>query len=564
MPIAPRSYPVRFTPRGLADALDATDKFPGACLALTDLIFDQSNPEIVVARPGVKTNGNFAANGFSTPGTISVQKTIGDITYGLIASALNSGKDQPFAYNNATSAFLTVTGITNANSPTTQLTSGDWTPPTMAVVGTLLIVTHPGFPGGATKIGWFDISTPTSPVWSAGDVSTNALPSTPTWVENFANRAYYGCGQTTPYSDVLAGTARASSSQALTIGDTSSTLAASGLPVQTTSSGIVQALIIFKANQVWQVTGDAASSNLSLNYLSLSVGTRAPRSVCQSPYGVYFASDAGPYVVDTFAAVRPIVNQLGDSDPDIVAPFQNAVYPSRIAGCYAAGVYRLCMETIIRGTQSFNDYWYHENRKRWTGPHSFRYDCASQYKNYTIIASNAHTAYLFKSEVYQSSSSQYSDDIAGSYTPVLESSTFPKEGGMKQRQMVESTQELANGGSTTTYNLQALTDQRSTIDSVNITVASAGKTWGSCVWGDGTLWTTSTNRPRVYNVPWTIPINFQKMALFIRATATAALAIGTFFGRYQETGYVNTPNPTVNDTGTPLDSALDVPILVSH
>jgi hypothetical protein len=563
MPIRPSTFPMRFSPKGLADALDATDKFPGACVALTDFIFDQLNPEIVVARPGVKKQADFAAAAFSSPGVISVQITVGDITYGLIASALNSGKDEPFAYNNATSAFVAVTGVTNGNTPTTQLTSGAWTPPTMAVIGTLLIVTHPGFPGGATKIGWFDISTPTAPTWTAGDVATNALPSTPTWVANFSNRAYYGCGQTVPYSDVLAGTTRTTSTQALTIGDTSVTTAGTGLPVQTTSGGVTQALIIFKASQIWQVTGDPVSNDLALNFLSLTLGTRAPRSVAQSAFGIYFTGDGGPYVIDSYGAVRALTAKIGDAEPDIVAPFQNALTPSRVAACYASSVYRVCLETIIRGTQSVNDYWFHENRRRWTGPHSFRFDCASQYQNYMILASNANPGYLYKSELYQSTSSAYNDD-GTTFTPTLESSTFPKEGHMTQKQVVESTIELANGGAITTYNIQALNDQRETLDSVNITVASAGKLWGSFVWGDGTLWTSSTNRPHVYTVPWTVPINFQKMALFIRATATAALAIGTFFARYQDAGYVNPPNPPVVDTGTPIDSELSLSLLVEQ
>ena len=43
MPIREKTFPVRYTPRGLVDALDATDKFPGASTALTNLVFDQSN-----------------------------------------------------------------------------------------------------------------------------------------------------------------------------------------------------------------------------------------------------------------------------------------------------------------------------------------------------------------------------------------------------------------------------------------------------------------------------------------------------------------------------------------
>ena len=55
------------------------------------------------------------------------------------------------------------------------------------------------------------------------------------------------------------------------------------------------------------------------------------------------------------------------------------------------------------------------------------------------------------------------------------------------------------------------------------------------------LWASSTNIPKTYTVPWTVPLVFKKMAHYVSATATTALAIGTFFARYKETGYTNTP-----------------------
>ena len=45
----PKSFPMKFTPSGLVDAYDSTGKFPGACRTLKDLIFDRSNPEIMIS-----------------------------------------------------------------------------------------------------------------------------------------------------------------------------------------------------------------------------------------------------------------------------------------------------------------------------------------------------------------------------------------------------------------------------------------------------------------------------------------------------------------------------------
>src|SRR6266478_267660 len=112
-----KSRPMQFVPRGLVDAFDATEKFTGACRQLTNLIFDQVNPEFVVNRPGVLLLADFVAGGFSTPTFISIQATIGTRIYGMIASAKNANKDEPFCYETATGAFIAITGVTGANSP---------------------------------------------------------------------------------------------------------------------------------------------------------------------------------------------------------------------------------------------------------------------------------------------------------------------------------------------------------------------------------------------------------------------------------------------------------------
>lgn len=563
MPIAPKQYPVRFTPRGLVDALDATDKFMGACIQMSDLIFDHSNPEILVSRPGVQKQIDFAAGGFLNPAFVSIHVTIDEITYGMIATTLNGGHDQPFAYNNDTATFYTIGGITVNNTPFSPSTAGEWTPPTMDVVGTTLILTHPGFVGTANKIGWMDISAPSvSLTWNAGDLATNPLPSVPTVVANFANRAYFACGQKLPYSDVLVPLTRTNASQQLTVGDNSVITAMAGLPIQTTSSGVIQALIVFKAFQIWQVTGDAALSNLSLNYVSLTMGTSFARAVCQSNYGIYFISQGGPYILDNLGAVRLVTYSMQDQQPDIRAPFESAVQPTRAAGGYANSVYRVCFETIIRGADQTNDYWFDERRRRWTGPHSFVYDCVSVYEDFMLLSSSTQPGLIFKSQIDSDPNSLYTDNTVV-FTPTLQSSTFPKDGGMTQKQVVESTIELANSAAPTTYTIYALDESDTEIDVTTIPVLNLGALWGAFVWGDGTKWSTTTNRPRVYNVPWSKPINFQKMSLKILASAAAGLSIGTFYARYQDSGYVNVPNPAQNPPGLPgVLTEVSVPILM--
>src|SRR6478736_2525716 len=98
MPIS-RGYPIRFTPRGLSDAADSTDVFPGACQLLQNLVFDPANPELVTSRPGVgpAIYTFIADNGFPGAGFISIHAAIGGNIYGMIRStAFTTPRDIPF------------------------------------------------------------------------------------------------------------------------------------------------------------------------------------------------------------------------------------------------------------------------------------------------------------------------------------------------------------------------------------------------------------------------------------------------------------------------------------
>jgi hypothetical protein len=111
---------------------------------------------------------------------------------------------------------------------------------------------------------------------------------------------------------------------------------------------------------------------------------------------------------------------------------------------------------------------------------------------------------------------------------------------MAQVQVVESTQEFASSGASVNYNITALDDQNNTINSTFVMTPPVGITWGGGgVWGGGAQWSSSQVIPHVYTVPWTIPLVFQKMALDITGTSSNSVSIGTFFARYQDTGYTN-------------------------
>jgi len=561
-----QSRPIRFTARGTTDSFDSTDKFPGACQKLTNLVFDQANPELVVSRPGVVTLANLIAAGFANPTFISIQIGIGPRIYGMVATTRNAGHDEPFIYDTSINAFVTVTGtISAATTPTSPATTGAWTPPTIATVGTMIIVTHPGFPGTAGKFfGYFDVTTAATPVWHIANTVTTPLPGVPIAVANFNNRAWFavpaGAGQPVNqlfYTDVLTNPPTiTNATQFLVVGDTQSITALSGLPVTTSSSGIIGALSVFKATQIWQISGDTTTQNLAEVPISLTIGTPFPRSVAQCPYGMYFASYGGPYLLDQLGVVRTITNDLKNLEPDINAAFQNAINPSRWAGAYTATMYRICGQTTIRGSGQFVDYWFDEHKRRWTGPHTFTYDCASSIGGSFVLSSANIPGQLIGSDPNQGVSSVYTD--LNSLVPfILQSSTFPKQGDEEMKQVAESTIELAATGGSVTYTIDAQNSQGQLMGRVVIVVGLAvwgGSTWGGTTWGaspvwgggalwgappvgSGLLWGQGQAIPVTYPVQWAAALVFDKMQLQITGIASANVGIGTFFARYQKTGY---------------------------
>lgn len=530
--------PVQFTPKGLCDAFDSSQAFPGACQLLTNLVFDQANPELVVSRPGVGAAAT-KFSGFTTPTFVSVFIVIGVVAYGMVSSGRNAGKDEPFAYNILTNTFIAISGVTSANTPASPSASGAWTPPTMAVVSTKILVTHPGFNGtGSNFFGVIDISNPASPAWSSSNLATNALPGVPTAVANYNNRAHFAVGNVDYFSDVLAPTTRTNASQSVTVGDTTPITAFSGLPIQTTSAGVIGALVIFKGSQIWQVTGDPATSNLALNYITLTTGCIAPRSIVQGPFGIFFAGQDAPYILNFLGTLVPLSSRPGTDFPaDLQVPFQNTTQASRISASFSGNIYRVCVPTLVQGQAQTNDYWYDIRRKRWTGPHSFPYDCAAQYGNEFVISGAAQGAALFVSSTIPNSNSTF-NDAGTNLTSHLRSSTFPKSNHMAEVQVVESTIELSSSGLAATYNITAYDDQNNTLGSTFVQTPPVGVLWGGFLWGAAS-WSSSFSIPHVYSIPWTSALVFQKMALDVSVSSAEGVQIGTFYARYADTGYTN-------------------------
>jgi hypothetical protein len=192
-----RATPVRVVLRGCSDAVDGTNTFPGAAVQLADLVPDPAMNGCFVPRPAAFKIIDFAIAGFSSPGFISSLLVVGNLAYGTIATSRTAGKDEPFVVNLMTGTALTVAGITATNVPTSPSSSGKWTPPILAQVGSRVIVTHPGFAGGAVKFGWFDVS--------GFNVSFTATTHTSTLLDGFTTPLGIQPGMTITGTGIPAG-----------------------------------------------------------------------------------------------------------------------------------------------------------------------------------------------------------------------------------------------------------------------------------------------------------------------------------------------------------------------
>lgn len=532
------STPYQFIPAGLSDAVDQSSAFPGACQIMSNLVFDRENRGAVVARPGITQATNFP--GFSGPGYTSVMFTSGTLIYGMVSSLLTAGFDQPFCYDTVGGVFIPVTGVTSANVPATQSLVGNWIPPTMDAVGIYIVVTHPGF-SGANFFGWFDVSNPAAPVWHAGNTGTNALPAKPQWVAQFFGRAYFGVVNIVYFTDALALTiSNTNLAGALTIGDMSLTTGACGLPMGQTSGAILQSLLVFKQDSVWQISGDIALTNLplALNKIVANVGCVSPRTIQSTPMGVLFIANDGPRMVNLTGSVI-YLQVRGGVTPDIVAPFSTVTFPTRMVGSYSNGIYRVCFDganKIWDSNYTTQDYWYDFIFQRWTGPHSFDYQTAVGVSNVFYIASNNFPGRLMTSSVAQNASTVYTDmgnDM------LCENVACAVEGTpMTMSAVIESTIELVGAGLGVVYYISMYDDRNDNLSPATIKLYEINPLWGTNRFGQF-QWRSSIPNSQVFTIPWVNPVVFKKMVLSVRVMAAQNVSIKTSFFRVQTLGYTN-------------------------
>jgi len=531
-----RSKPLTIRPSGLSDAQDGTNAFPGAMTALTNLVPAPTTAGLFIPRPASSLLTSFA--GFNNPGQVSVISCIGERIYGMIASDRNIGHDEPFIYDINASAFVTISGITGPNTPTTQSPVGDWTPPVIAAItATKIIFTHPGFDGVTHFFGTLDITTYASPAWSSGNTASHALPAVPISVSGFNGRAYYAVNNALYFSDSLDPNTITNASQVLVLGDNQSVTALVGLPLNNQLiGGTVQSLIAFKGAEVmYQVTGDPATTNLALNEMNVITGTLAPNAVAATPYGVFFVAPDG---------VRPISFQgtigdpIGANGKGVNNPFLNAINPSRMCADFNENTLRIAVQNGSISGQPYQEYWFDFSLKHWTGPHTF----ASSLMRSIHVGSNSFvtapvgvTGKLFSSRVQPQLNSTYTENgtaLTWAYQTVL----LPDNQQMAMNKVTQTSIALQIPANLS-ITLQGIDEVGNILNVVSITGANVASTiWGAFTWG-AAVWGSVTGYFKQYFVPWTAPLVFKQMSVTATGMSEAGTAIGNLYLRYQILGY---------------------------
>lgn len=553
-----RATPQQFTPYGVTDALDSTNVRQGSMAMLTNLIPDPTTANLWQCRPAslelasMNAGGGPFSSGFSsgfqtgalyggTQSFVSTLLVVGVFAYGMVATtAFGGGTDAPFALNLLNNQFTPISGITNANTPASPPVTGDWTPPTMVLVGSKVIVAHPGFNFGAGQaFGVLDITTPSAPAWSATNTTINPLVYKAQWVDNLNGRAYFlvnppNAQPAAYFSDVLVPTQITNANQIITFDDSEALVATGRLGLYNQSGGVIQALMVFKGTaNIYQITGDSALSTLSKNSLNVATGTQSPLSVTETPRGLAFMAPDGLRIIDFTARISDPIGVDGDG---INAPFLYAISPTRLQAASNQNVLRISLQNGLAAGAPNQEYWYDISRHKWSGPHSFPASMIAAYNNTFIMTPlGVNNGTIWRSDVAQQSNSTFTENgvpMTWAYTTSL----MPDLKVMSECAMVETTldMQLTAGQQVT---VQALTQQQQQIGSVLVTPPGGLTLWGQFNWGQQ-VWGGPAVALSHWPLPWTAPLVFSRMQLQASGASTGGFKIGDAFLRYQILGYI--------------------------
>lgn len=579
---------------------------------LQNLVPNPANADQFVPRPAAVDLADFP--GFTVPAGGVALLVLGTKIWGMISSNRNPGKDEPFCFDMLTSAFISISNVTAANTPNTQTLVSDWVPPVMvSSTNGRITITHPGYNGTGNFIGWIDLSsfssttvtgnthtnttldnlstnvllagwavgmritgsgiqadtflvsiasgglsavlskptttslvgtaltvtggTPAVPVYNAGNTNGFALATVPTCVGVFSSRTWYGVSNAAVYSDTLNPQQITSATQALILGDSTNVTALVGLPLSSQiTGGSVQSLIAFKGAQtLFQITGDAATSNLALNAINGSVGTLAPNTICATTRGLAYIAPDGLRILGFDGSVGEPIGRAGQG---VNVPFLNPVNPSRMAAAFSNNVVRISVRPVLEPLGDV-EYFYDFDRGIWTGPHTFPLSIVKPYyggsADTCVGFAVGVDAKLWQLSVTPTPNSTYVENgVALQNT--AQTTLAPDTGSVSANSMIETNIALKMAAAQSVTVIAATEDTTIMDQQVLVGPTVAASIWGSFTWG-ADPWGSAGGAFRQVNVPWSVPLVFKQMTLRITTDSQPGYVLGNMYLRYQELGY---------------------------
>jgi hypothetical protein len=534
--------PVAFFPLGVTDSLEGSNAPKGSMTALANLVPDPSTRHLWQCRPAASLLENLA---LSIPGAgfISVIFQVGSRVYGMVASSAFPGHDQPFCYDVPSNQVIPITGATAVNTPLSPNAAGPWTPPSMAIVGSSIVISHPGYHGSVVAFGAINTLTPNALTYQGTNTLVNALIFPPSWVAAFNGRMFFlvnppGEQPAVYMSDSLNALQITNANQILTFGDNLPLTVAAPLGLSNQLiGGVVQALIIFKGvSAIYQVTGDYALGNLAVNALNAATGTLAANTVASTEKGVLFMAPDGIRLIDNTATVQ---DPIGKDGQGVTVPFYNALNPTRSTAAYNTGLYRVQVQNGSVPGNPQQEWWYDIIRDVWSGPHTTGVSLSIPFGSSFMVTLFNGGAKLFQSDTVQSVNSGFVENgaqLLWQYQPTL----FPEDDKMCEFCTIETTlhAQLPPISPNVPATSVSFIDQNGTVlNTVSIASTSSGSLWGVMIWGVNNWGGASDNLfPRL--LEWTEPIVFRRGTIVATGQSSSQVKLGELRIRLQELGYL--------------------------
>lgn len=530
--------PVKVNPVTCADNFWSLGESPSTMAFLQNLVPAPDSAQQWVPRPAATLLANSAGTlpgGFDV-GFVSCMIVAGDRVYGMMASNRSAGKDEPFAYDILGGAYLTITGTTASNTPTSPASTGTWTPPHAELIGTRIIITHTGYDGvGSNFFGQIDITDPSALAYSSSNTATNALPSVPVWVSQFNNRAYYYCNPANAQpalllSDVIDPLTRSNTAAAytLTLDDNVLLLCGGVFSVTTELGGQIATLFVFKqgAGQIYMIKGDPAATAtttgfevgpIAISKLHVSTGTFSSNTVTATPQGLSFMSPDGLRMINFSGQVSPPIGANGQGK---VFPFLATLEPTRmVSACNGSEIRISSADSSVIGSPT-QEWVYDLVRNLWHGPHTFKVSLVEQYGTDGIIAPVGLLG-LWRHSMITRSTSTYVENGAA-YNCVYQTAYLPERSDVEQLSVSRAVFYRAFGAGMHTFSVSAVDARGDIIDFASIQEAGGTTLWDEFVWG-AALWLGTSEPLSAIEIPWNYPVVFDRMALRISVDASAGL-----------------------------------------